>query len=464
MYDVETCELHEAELPELASRERRNILLLGDVGTGKSTIVEKVTGVTGLSSDADESFTRSSRAYITTDGKLQLIDTPGSNAMTERLEHNVWIAHALNSDPVNLILLTVKADTRIDNTIATVRDYAERFQDFESLLALCITHMDTVKWEQQRFTRVLDEQLALRDVVFTSKDSQGRQLRRELLRLCGTPHDITIDGNSFLKYFKLSNSNVKVLRTVKREVEEFKIIRDSFVQQFYSFPTSEQVDAVFEFQAFMTERIFLAQKRVAEANDFHFDTGNEATTANEAAHIASLTNQLKAVLLDIRHLAFTYQHDVGNVSLRRCPHCSTVWTKVTGCDGQTTCGNRINEIDGRYGQFAHFSFNFDGEKLEIKKVKTRQVQLPMTSGGNIGCGQTICWGNMAPVSVPSEFQACAEAVSVEDVSILPEPVRIAATYIYDQYVAACGTLRRFFSRKAGESESVARSRADVRAR
>ena len=37
-------------------------------------------------------------------GRLQVIDTPGSNSMQEKLAHNVWIAHALNYAPVSLIL------------------------------------------------------------------------------------------------------------------------------------------------------------------------------------------------------------------------------------------------------------------------------------------------------------------------------------------------------------------------
>lgn len=56
---------------------------------------------------------------------LQLIDTPGANSMSGRVEHNVWIAHALNFCPVSLILLVVKAEVRMDATMAVVTDYME---------------------------------------------------------------------------------------------------------------------------------------------------------------------------------------------------------------------------------------------------------------------------------------------------------------------------------------------------
>ena len=49
--------------------------------------------------------------------------------MVDKLEHNIWIAHALNYAPVSMILLTVKAVGKIDNTLTNIRNYAERFQD-----------------------------------------------------------------------------------------------------------------------------------------------------------------------------------------------------------------------------------------------------------------------------------------------------------------------------------------------
>lgn len=105
-------------------------------------IYPKVTKAKGLSSNADESFTRLSHAFITDDGALQIIDTPGANAMSGRLEHNVWIAHALsNPDGVHRIMLVVKADTRLDTTIGILGEYVERFQEFDGIsdgFACCV--------------------------------------------------------------------------------------------------------------------------------------------------------------------------------------------------------------------------------------------------------------------------------------------------------------------------------------
>ena len=80
------------------------VVLLGDVGTGKSTIVEKVANVTNLASDGDSSVTKSSKVFFSSDGSLQVGDTPGSNAMEDKFKHNLWIAAALNFKPVSKVL------------------------------------------------------------------------------------------------------------------------------------------------------------------------------------------------------------------------------------------------------------------------------------------------------------------------------------------------------------------------
>ena len=83
------------------------VVLIGDVGSGKSTIVEKLTGEKGRSSAARQSETSAAEVFETHDGSLIIADTPGSNAMTDQFEHNLHIAHALNLRPVTCILIAL---------------------------------------------------------------------------------------------------------------------------------------------------------------------------------------------------------------------------------------------------------------------------------------------------------------------------------------------------------------------
>ena len=127
------------------------VVLLGDVGTGKSTIVEKVSNVTNLASDGDTSVTKSSTVFWSIDGSLLIADTPGSNAIEDKLKHNLGIAGALNYLPVSKVFILVKAETRLDSVVDNIRKYSDRFVEFDpDILGVLITHMDTVSWSPTR--------------------------------------------------------------------------------------------------------------------------------------------------------------------------------------------------------------------------------------------------------------------------------------------------------------------------
>lgn len=425
------------------------VVMLGNVGMGKSTIAEKVAGITGLSSDADESFTRASSIGESPCKRLQIIDTPGGNSMESKLEHNIWIAHALNFAPVSSILLTVKADTKIDNTVGLVRTYAERFQDAMELITVCVTHMDTVQWNNARFRTCLENELGLDSVIFVSKDTTGATIVNSILERCKPPQPFMINSANFLKLFKINDNKMKILKSVNDEVSGFHIMKQVFEAYLASLCSAqEKVDLVFEFQAYMMNQIIEAQKRVSAQNNFTF-MGSSACVANEAGHIANLTNQLRAILYDVRTMALAYQNDAGISALRKCPHCGLVWAKITGCNGATTCGSRENQPESRFDRMSAFTFQFDGKQLKIKKGADRDRSRSSGSAHQgVGCGKSINWSQMAPVQIPEEFRVTA-AASTEDIGVIPARHKRSFDEAYTCVERSLGPIRKV-SRTAGQ--------------
>jgi len=280
--------------------------------------------------------------------------------------------------------------------------------------------MDTVSWSRKRFTELLEAETGITDVVFSEMSTPGQTLTADILRICKQPHDITVDSENFLKMFKINDKNIKILRSVKKEISDFETMRQDFYHAKDNFSTSEQIDLFFEFQAWLNNEIIEAQKRVSGTNSFEF-VGKKI--ANEAGHIANMTNKVKAILLDIRTQCLGYQANSGVTDLRRCPHCGLVWAKIEGCDGNTTCGNLMKSRDSRYGELATFSFQFQNGHLNIQKSGSKTVDSSSSSQQTgVGCGKTINWKEMAPVSLPPEFTEDAIA-SVDDVKLLPSEAR-----------------------------------------
>lgn len=65
------------------------------------------------------------------------------------------------------------------------------------------------------------------------------------------------------------------------------------------------------------------------------------------------------------------QEDPRNM-IRACPECKEIWIKVEGCDGVTTCGNRVTErrkIDSADSNTLRpqtpFFYNFEDDEVQI---------------------------------------------------------------------------------------------------
>ena len=150
-----------------------------------------------------------------------------------------------------------------------------------------------------------------------------------MLGLCVDRHDIQITSENFLKIFKISNSNVKILRSIKQQVNDFNDIHANFkeLQKSESYSDQEKTDLLFEYQAWIEDKILDAQKTVSEENGFTFYGEN---MMNEAGHIANMTNQLRAILFQVRTDILGHKKGHGISDLRRCPHCGLVWAKMEG--------------------------------------------------------------------------------------------------------------------------------------
>ena len=398
---------------------------MGDVGTGKSTLVEKLTGVKGRSSNATESFTRSSEAFRVPNGSLIVSDTPGSNPTKDQLQHNVWIAGAFNFRPVSKVLIVVKAETRIDSVIHHVHKYADSFLEFPmELIGVLVTHMDVVEWTEMRFSSAVSEYLGIDSVVYSARATTGDELLRDILATCNEKHNLTVDDENFLKVFKIHNHQRRILKYTSDEVTQFREKKRAFGIEREKYGDKDQVDLVFEFQAYMTDEITRAQQRISEKCGFTF-FGDKA--ANEAGHVANMVNQLRVALYDIRTECLKYQSDQSASELRKCPHCGHVWAKVEGCDGPTTCGKRPSAVNDmrslEYAVLSTYTFIWSDGSLRIEKSGEKKVSSNVDSksrgkDSGAGCGNLITWSGMAKADVPPEFCA-ATKISTNDIKVLP---------------------------------------------
>ena len=408
------------------------VVLLGKVGCGKSSIVDKIRGESHRAANLGITVTRCSDPVWAPGGQFVISDTPGSNSIEDILGQNVWIATAFSFRPVSKIFITVKADAgRMDSVIEGIREFSDRFIDLPNVpLGVLVTHMDKIPWpaspagHKADFRRIIREEVEIDDVVFSKHSTTQARIIKSILKVCDAPFNLTVNHDNFLRLFRnLQKSRPRdVLSFCQAEVIEFKKKREEFNTQRNGFERRKQVDLVFEFQAYMTREVTDAQRRLSDRFGFTFE--GEAGE-NEAAHCSNMSNQMLSELRNIRKETMAYQNEQDVSIIRKCPHCGEVWTKVEGCEGPTICGQRPSDgndlRDTSYAVLANFSFRWDAatQKLAISEAGSKSAKKVNASDEGVGCGNRITWSEMMTVQVPTDFTSTVMAAATTDIGILP---------------------------------------------
>eukprot|EP00116_Pleurobrachia_bachei_P004257 sb/3464519/ len=384
------------------------IVMIGDVGTGKSTIVEKIAEQSGRSGDASFSLTTQSEIFWSYDGSMMIADTPGCNAIQDPFTHNQWVASAINFAPVSKIFIIVKADTRIDSVVTKVLQYNDKLLEIpEELVGVLVSHMDTVGYSDKLLKDTIQEYCQIKDIVLTSKDEAPHLLLRNLKKISERtkPIEFQIDGELFLKIFRVEPRERRALAAIDRRVDHFLTLKEDFDNNIIpAYQGKDLIDILFAFQAWMADILTDMQSEMCE--ELGYDATFSGPNGNtEAAHCAMLANRLRVIMFEIRKL--TAQHAQRSaVDARACNHCGFVWVKVEGCEGATICGNKSGDlptpVDVRNTAFTtvgRFKFNWNSVKLLIERTNNTEVQLQVTAGKDkVGCGRTITWCNMPRVN------------------------------------------------------------------
>uniref|UniRef100_A0A7S4WAF8 G domain-containing protein n=1 Tax=Alexandrium monilatum TaxID=311494 RepID=A0A7S4WAF8_9DINO len=396
------------------------VCVLGYCGVGKSSLVEKVAGVTGLSSNQAHAFTLCSRYYDSLNGRLRIIDTPGINTTEDAVTANLWVAQAFNFCPLNLLLVCVEAHFRAANVVDQVRQRFEQFMSSDTIarqLAVCVTKTDIEKsWTESELQDLITANLGSGiGVMFSHKDITGDELERKMLALTQEPLSLEVTADNFLEYFEVKTSDMAIMRTVTREKVKLNKMVDGFLADFDKLDRKEQDDLIFEFLAFLERDILEGEKRIAERHGLNFDGGTLEACIN-AGTLAHLRRLMIPKLKLVKLRAISFMKDVENTDFRACPHCGRVWHLVERCP-QTFCGS-VPTFGDSDRSFATYNFQWDGDKVTFAKKgdATRQKKSAMTGSG---CNKPIVWTEMKPVAPPSELME-AMPVSLSGMPTLHE--------------------------------------------
>ena len=216
--------------PDLAT-----VVLFGNVGTSKSTLVQKAAGC----------------------ASIRPIEAPGVDA-EDWFEHFLEVAGALSANPVAKILITVSAKP---SPLEQLTRHVERLAGLGmGLLAVCVTHMDEVSWTDEEFLGFLDLQEYSFDfpVMFTRTETCRDAILADLSRICGQAVPAQITEENFLKCFNFTEGHLTIHRAMQDAVARLQRLKASFVEQLWQEVDKARRHAVAECEGLIGEDRVLA--------------------------------------------------------------------------------------------------------------------------------------------------------------------------------------------------------------
>ena len=102
-------------------------VLIGEVGSGKTTIFNKVCGTKHLADISFDSQTRGLALHHASFGEFpfHLIDTPGLGSIDDKLTHAVFLKHSLTYQKINAVFAIVQFEPRISKMIKQLKKIIE---------------------------------------------------------------------------------------------------------------------------------------------------------------------------------------------------------------------------------------------------------------------------------------------------------------------------------------------------
>ncbi|KAL4482929.1 hypothetical protein ABPG74_018955 [Tetrahymena malaccensis] len=385
-----------------------NSVLIGVVGTGKSTFFNKTTNKNQKISDGEFSTTRVSASSNSAYGRsFNIIDTPGTSAEEDKIGHALCLHSALIEGPINRIFLLVQHQKRFGALQKNLQEQMKLLFEWRHLITVVISHWDREVTEENIKLFEDTKNYLIKNVpslpnsfIFVGQDSDPEELCDAVYKsLCqNAPVQIKIDEKQFRYNFDL-------FKNMFDYITEYQKIFDStsnfFLEEIARYQDSDKDEFL---HACIVDISSIAEDIL---QDFQDKYGNDMVEVDSYLHYLELKQYFIPIVEKVRKFAsLKMSYSLLNPQapqnlLKQCSNCGLIWLKVDGCDN-TTCGNRQLQKDYYQGGKLFMKFSFDWRKLQWKKstesIAQKQGTYDKKTKG-IGCGQPLNWVTAPPISL-----------------------------------------------------------------
>lgn len=402
---------------------RKNIVLLGEVGSGKTTLMNKLTGADFQTGRDCTSVTSDVQICSSLDYSSIIFDFPGFKVLDDIIPVFKVQYKTLRNIPIRGICFVVERRDRPELIVDSLIGLKETFEDYCKNIIIIITKTDEMDDNKKEETKnYILEKTRFDKIIFSDINKDGHVILNYINSFTQNMEvlsEVTPKSREFLRYFKKTTDD-RMKQFKKEFIEEFEDTIEIFKEKFDQPSTDKALKralffALKDYKNNLIERYYDVAKREQDYSEYVLE------------HVLAFSNQIfhdfdKFRVKAEKEMDICLTNYKGEVNkFKRCPHCGTIWFKISGCDGKTQCGERNSAKDKFYGIYKDYSVKYENKQLDITMSNINQNEIVSGNGISgltqaeaqannnrsiqglhkiqpVGCGNYIVWREMEDVT------------------------------------------------------------------
>ena len=394
-----------------------NIILLGSVGYGKTTLINKLSKNDGFSCTRDVQY------CSTSDGSI-IIDFPGLNAAEEIVKHLKIQSSTLSVIPAKMICLVTKLTTRYDDIVKDLHQMVRIFESNRDNLAVIVTFCEDLTLQQEaEIQKIIETKMKInpQNIIFSSNKMSSEMLLDKINNIKSKMTNIEKIEFKDIDLLNIvgNDGDINVIEERDKFLDEFKNSLEKFKEKFNKAEDNSLKFALYfafvDYKEELLERFSeIVQKKVKDT-----DTAIVEIVSFKNEIFSDFNGFTKLVQSNLKAETANFDNKEENNRYKKCPHCGTIWFKVKGCNSMN-CGRRTKLRDIFSGRFKNYvvkfiqgSFKIDtlsnvsdtnaGEDNEFEGLTEEEKRMNMNRNVKSliqpqGCGRNLDWTQMEDVT------------------------------------------------------------------
>lgn len=216
---------------DIIKKNQNNIILFGEVGSGKTTLINKLCDTKYTVKEGGYSCTRDIQFGFSPTHDI-IIDCPGLNAAEEISRHLKTQKFILSVISVKIICFVIKLYTRYDLLLKTTIQMLKIFHEHRNNIVIIITFSERISSHQKKdIQNIFAQKFGFdeKKIIFSSNNVKGDDLLKKLNEIKDNVSNISsINFNEKTLLNSDIEGGLEIIEFREKKINEYKIAMEAF--------------------------------------------------------------------------------------------------------------------------------------------------------------------------------------------------------------------------------------------